>query len=48
MEPHLPEVIRESVDERYLGVRYENMTAVLIEAVKTLSKRVEELESQLK
>ena len=48
VEPHLPEVIRESVDERYLGVRYENMTAVLIEAVKTLSKRVEELESQLK
>lgn len=47
VEPHLPEVIRDSVSPDHVGVRYENMTAVLIEAVKTLTKRVEDLEQQL-
>jgi len=47
VEQHLPEVIKDSPFDDYKGVRYENITAVLIEAVKTLSARVEELENQL-
>lgn len=47
VEQHLPEVIKDSPFDNYKGVRYENITAVLIEAVKTLSARVEELENQL-
>lgn len=48
VEKHLPEVIKQIDGEDYKRVEYENLTAVLIEAVKQLSARVEELESQIK
>jgi hypothetical protein len=47
VEQHLPEVIKQGPTDEYKGIRYENITAVLIEAVKTLSSRVEELEKQI-
>ena len=42
----LPEVVTED-DQGMLGVSYGNITAVLIEAIKELSKKVEELENKL-
>jgi len=56
VEEHVPEVVRESTrlssieedDMRYKQVDYDKIVPLLIESVKTLTKRVEELESQLK
>jgi len=44
----LPEIVKENVHNRYLGVRYEKLTPLLLEAVKELSKKVEDLENKLK
>ena len=44
----LPEIVKENVHNRYLGVRYEKLTPLLLEAVKELNKKVEDLENKLK
>ena len=43
----LPEIVKENVHNRFLGVRYEKLTPLLLEAVKELSKKVEDLENKL-
>ena len=43
----LPEIVGK-MEGGYLGVKYDKLTAVLIEAVKELSNKVEELENKLK
>ena len=40
----LPEIVKENVHNQFLGVRYEKLTPLLLEAIKELSKIVEELE----
>jgi len=47
VQEHLPEVIRSSISDEYIGVRYENMTAVLIEAVKQQQTQIELLKEQV-
>ena len=44
----LPEIVKENVHNQFLGVRYEKLTPLLLEAIKELSKKVEELEKKLK
>jgi hypothetical protein len=44
--PYIPEVVHQNVDGRY-SVAYSNMIAVLIEAIKDLNKKIENLEEQL-
>ena len=44
----LPEIVKENVHNKFLGVRYEKLTPLLLEAIKELSKKVEELEKKLK
>jgi len=44
----LPEVVRPApVDDKYITVQYDKLTALLIEAVKELSDKVEKLEQRL-
>jgi len=44
----LPEVVRPApVDDKYITVQYDKLTALLIEAVKELSDKVEKLEQKL-
>ena len=44
----LPEVVKENVHNKFLGVRYEKLTPLLLEAIKELSDRIENLENKLK
>jgi len=45
VEPFLPEVVRETKDEKKIkSVAYGNMVGVLIEAIKELNAKVEELQ----
>jgi len=44
----LPEIVKENVHNRFLGVRYEKLTPLLLEAIKELNKKVEDLENKLK
>ncbi len=48
MKRVLPQVVNESKSTGYLSISYGEITAVLVEAVKTLSNRVEALERALK
>ena len=48
VEPILPEITRLNKINGYWGVRYEKLTPLLIEGIKELSKKVEELENKLK
>jgi hypothetical protein len=44
----LPEIVTAApISDEYLTVYYERLTALLIEAVKELAEKVEELESQV-
>jgi hypothetical protein len=45
VRPFVPEVVIEHDDSGYLSVAYQNLVGVLINAVKELTKRVEELEA---
>ena len=45
VEDYIPEVIKEGFDG-HKAVRYENLTAILIEAVKELSEKVKRLEDR--
>ena len=44
----LPEVVKENVHNKFLGVKYEKLTPLLLEAIKELSDRIENLENKLK
>ena len=45
VEPFLPEVVRETKDEKKIkSVAYGNMVGVLIEAIKELNAKIEELQ----
>ena len=48
VEPILPEITRLNKINGYWGVKYEKLTPLLIEGIKELSKKVEELENKLK
>ena len=44
----LPEIVRPApIDDKYITVQYDKLTALLIEAVKELSDKVEKLEQKL-
>ena len=44
----LPEVVKENVHNKFLGVKYEKLTPLLLEAIKELSDKIENLENKLK
>tara|TARA_R100000027_G_scaffold62634_1_gene54825 strand:+ start:45 stop:554 length:510 start_codon:yes stop_codon:yes gene_type:complete len=48
LEPILPEITSLSKVNGYWGVKYEKISPLLIEGIKELSKKVEELEKKLK
>ena len=44
----LPQIVSENIFHNYLGVQYDKLTPLLVESVKELSKKIEELENKLK
>ena len=48
IEKVLPQITRINEFNNYLGVQYDKLTPLLVEAIKELNKKIEELESKLK
>jgi hypothetical protein len=44
----LPHIVKQNEESGYRGVRYEKLTPLLIEAIKDLSKKVDNLEKEIK
>ena len=44
----LPQIVSENIFNKYLGVQYDKLTPLLVESIKELSKKIEELENKLK
>ena len=47
LEPYLPEIVSTD-DDGYKSVKYANLTALLIQAVKEQQEQIEELKQQVK
>ena len=43
----LPEIVKENVHNKFLGVRYEKLTPLLLEAIKELSAEVDTLKTKV-